>query len=33
MPRPAGGVAKKWRPPTKGTTPTARNKRNNDQEV
>ena len=32
-PRPAGGFVEKWQPPTKGTTPAERKKRNVDQEA
>ena len=30
-PRPAGGKAKKWQPPTKGTTPADRKKQNTEK--
>lgn len=33
LPRPSGGKAKKWQPPTKGTTPADRKKQNVNQEV
>ena len=32
MPRPAGGKAKKWQPPTGGTTPADRKKPNANKE-
>ena len=32
LPRPAGGVAKKWEPPTGGTTPADRKKENVNRE-
>lgn len=33
MPKPAGGKAKKWQPPTGGTTPADRKKQNVNQEA